>query len=1038
MDTRPRKSPRLLIKDVSTYVKYLVDSGSDITVVPRKFVSTPINTHVKYNVISANNSKIVVHGTTILSFDFGLGRTFTWNVVVADVAGPIIGADFLAHFNLIIDLRKRELRDEQANQIFKCDVVSTAQPSVHLLTANVPKDVESVLVNYPDILKPPRYRERPHETVHFIETTGQPVYARPYRLPRADLDEVRKEYAKSNELGITRPSKSQWASPLVIITRNGKKRYCGNYRRLNAQTVPDRYPIPNISDCTARLFNKKVFSVIDLVKAYHNIPVHPPHVEKTAIISPAGLFEYIRMPFGLRNAPSTWMRFITSVLGDLDFIFIYFDDILVFSETLEQHLEFLNIIFKRLNEFALSINCDKSHFCKSSVEFLGFHISAKGMEPTGKRVAEIREMKRPLTIAALRKVMGIFSFYRKFVKGAADAMSPLYDLLKGRTGKNDKTPIRWTPELKQVFENVKKRFSEYTLLHFVSDEHPIQLTCDASGTAIGGVLEQVVGGEVRPIAFHSEKLSPSQQRWSTYDRELYALFSSVVHFESLIQGFPVTLVTDHRPLLPMFHMKKRIILERRSRWIEFISQFTTEIRHISGSQNAVADALSRPEEAVEALSLGQLYEQQLVESEILDRQAEGTLEVATRVGEKIIVTKSGKIFVPQTLRSAVFRQLHNINHPGGRATIRLVGRTYYWPSMQSDIRRWCRTCVECQRSKVGRHTKAPFGEYKEVDRFEHIHTDIVVMPKVNGYRYAVTFIDRRTRWVEAIPLQRIEAVDIAQAFVNAWVARYGVPAVLTSDRGPQFCSKLFQEICLLLGVHSVQTTAYNPKANGIIERFHRTMKAGLRCRGQNWIEDLPIVLMGIRSALNENENSPAELVFGRGLRLPGEFYASHDPPTDESEFARVLRKRVRHLRPISTGRKNTSLVYLPKDLQTCSKVFVRVDRVRQPLEAPYDGPFEVIKRRPSYFVVRMTHGPDTVSIDRLKPAYELSPSENISPIPIIREENNSSPKTKVRKQSKRVTIIVPDKNERAQPIFRREPVVTRSGRVINAPQRFSP
>ena len=204
-------------------------------------------------------------------------------------------------------------------------------------------------------------------------------------------------------------------------------------------------------------------------------------------------------------------------------------------------------------------------------------------------------MKLPRTVSALWKVLGVFSFYRRFVRNAADIMAPLYDLLKGRMGKRDRTLIRWTSTLEKSFAGVKTAFENFTLLHFMDDESPLQLTCDALGMAVGGVLEQVVNGKPRPIAFYSEKLKGNQLTWIPYDKELYAIYTCVVNLEYLIQGFDVTIVTDHKALLSMFQTRKRIALERRSRQFEYVSQSTTKIRHIAGGYNVIADAISHPE-----------------------------------------------------------------------------------------------------------------------------------------------------------------------------------------------------------------------------------------------------------------------------------------------------------------------------------------------------------------------------------------------------------------------------------------------------------
>ena len=409
---------------------------------------------------------------------------------------------------------------------------------------------------------------------------------------------------------------------------------------------------------------------------------------KTAFTLPFGHDEWNVMPFGLKNGPSTWSRFILEVLGGLEFVFVYFDDILVFSDNEDSHYDFLDIIFQRLNKYNLTINYEKSTFCSPSVKFLGHDISGNGITPTDERIAYIRDLPKPKTVSAMRKCLGVFSFYRRFVGKAAELLAPLYDELKGRSGKNDRTPIRWTTSLSETFERVKRAFCDYTLLSFVSDNAPLRLTCDASGVAIGGVLEQIIDDEPRPIAFYSEKLKGSQLNWATYDKELYALYASVKHFEHLVQGIDLTLVTDHKPLLTVFTAKARITLERRSRYVEFISQFTTRIEHIAGAKNTVADTISRPEvESITILTTEEIAKAQKDDDEIpwLANNGFEFKKIRYDDHELLCTNREGRelIFVPKILRRRVFDQIHNVAHPGGRATIRLISRAYFWALLRT-------------------------------------------------------------------------------------------------------------------------------------------------------------------------------------------------------------------------------------------------------------------------------------------------------------------------------------------------------------------
>lgn len=984
-------SPRLFVRDRRSNLRFLIDTGSDVSIIPRSLIKK-VDVRINYLLQAANESKIQVYGIKLLELDFGLTKQYKWTFIIAEVTTPILGADFMKVHCLLPDLNKKILIDNTTLVSTACISQHSQQPSVYLVTnlPEVKEEIRRLLQQYPKLMQPPQYVDKPnHNTVHYINTRGTPIYQKPRRLQPKLEKEVKQEFRNLLSVGVVRQSQSPWASPIVVVKNNKGTRIAGDYRRLNAQTIPDRYPLPNLFDFSANLSNSKYFSCVDLVRAYFNIPVYSPHIKKTAVISPAGLFEYTRMPFGLKNAPSTFMRFISSVLNDLPFLFVYLDDILVFSNTKSQHLEYLQILFQRLNDYGLTINLKKSVFCVESVEFLGHRVTAEGLKPTSQRIEFFKNLSKPLTISGLRKLMGVFNFYSRFVKNAAQFMAPFYELLKIKSRKNDKTKINWTNDLDNAFAAVKAAFSNFVLLHFPQDDVHLLLTTDASNVAIGGVLEQVTAtGERQPLAFYSRKLTDNESRWSTYDKELLALYASVEHFRHLVEGRELQLITDHKPLIYMFQQKKPIKLQRRSRYIEYISQYTTQIKHVSGLSNIVADALSRPEvnmisnnaAKLMPVTVKNIAEAQENSEEIQKLRISGYRDHVLRdvkFNDQLLFCSFwqgiNRPVVPNNLRFSVFRKLHDISHPGKLTTFRLISRQYFWPRMKNNIREWVQACHGCQRAKITKHTVSPTGEFKDCGRFTHVHMDIVILPDSDGYRYLCTFIDRKTRWIEAEPLKQITAEQIAKVFYNTWISRYGVPEKVTSDRGPQFRSELFRELCALLGIDAIQTTAYNPKANGIIERWHRVLKAGLMSRGGDWLQELTTVLMGLRAVpKGKSFVSAAEMTFGQAIRLPGEFYSPSQEIQNKSLFVKQLRYSIGKIRPVPFNHNSKNKIFVHPDLNSCEQVFVRVDRVRQPLEPPYEGPFPVVKRKPKYFIIQLHNKQDSVSIDRLKPAYTLN------------------------------------------------------------------
>ncbi|XP_075990296.1 uncharacterized protein LOC142985941 [Anticarsia gemmatalis] len=330
----------------------------------------------------------------------GLRRDFVWQFVVADVQRAIIGADFLAHYHLLPDCRNKKLIDNTTKLSSAAICTSVDQPSVKSIVVN-DSNFAAVLAEFPDITRPPGLpREVKHDTVHFINTSeGPPVSCRPRRLAPHKLVSAKKEFEDMVRCGTARPSKSAWSSPLhMTLKKDNTWRPCGDYRALNARTIPDKYPVRHINDFAHNLTGATVFSTPDLVKAYHQIPVHENDISKTAIVTPFGLFEFPFMTFGLRNAGQTFQRFIDEVTRGLDFCFPYIDDILVYSKNESCHREHLRILFKRLQDYGVVINSSKCVIGAKEVQFLGYHISSNGTRPPKERIQALLDFKPPETV----------------------------------------------------------------------------------------------------------------------------------------------------------------------------------------------------------------------------------------------------------------------------------------------------------------------------------------------------------------------------------------------------------------------------------------------------------------------------------------------------------------------------------------------------------------------------------------------------------------------------------------------------------------
>lgn len=430
-----------------------------------------------------------------------------------------------------------------------------------------------------------------------------PVYSRYYPYPMHLKDEVEGQIRELLDHGIIRPSRSPYNSPIWVVPKkadaSGKQKYrmVIDYRKLNDVTIPDKYPIPNINDVLPQLSKSKLFSVIDLKSGFHQIPLREQDMQKTAFSVNNGKYEFTRLPFGLKNAPSIFQRALDDILREYigKICFVYIDDIIIFAENEEDHLRNLNIVFETLELANMKVQLDKCEFLKKEVEFLGFIVSDSGIKTNPKRVEAINNFPPPRTLKELRSFLGMSNFYRRFIRDYAKIAKPLTILLRGEGGRtskyaSSKIKINLNEDAIIAFNNLKNALtSEDVILAYPDFGKEFHLTTDASNYALGAVLSQ----DDRPIVLLSRTLQKSEEHYATNEKEMLAIIWALKSLRNYLYGSArMKIFTDHLPLT--YSLNNKNSNYKLKRWKAFLEDFNYELCYKPGSTNVVADALSRP------------------------------------------------------------------------------------------------------------------------------------------------------------------------------------------------------------------------------------------------------------------------------------------------------------------------------------------------------------------------------------------------------------------------------------------------------------
>lgn len=867
---------------------------------------------------------------------------------------------------------------------------------------------------------------------HSIDTgDSQPIRQLPRRVPFALRGQVDKMVEEMLERGVIEPSKSPWASPVVLVSKkDGSLRFCVDYRKLNAITKLDVFPLPRIDDSLDALAHTQYFTTLDLASGYWQVPMEPQSQEKTAFCTPSGLYEFRVMPFGLCNAPATFQRLMESVLGGLarNSCMVYLDDILVIGKSFSEHLQNLRQVLVRLREAGLCLKPKKCCLAKRQVEYLGYIVTTEGIVPDPKKVAAVRDFMVPKDLKTLRSFLGLASYYRRFISSFSKIAAPLFELTR------KDTPYEWSPECQTAFSSLKHALTEAPVLAYPRFDDGFLLETDASGAGLGAVLAQKQQDEtVRPIAYASRTLQQHERNYGVTELEALGVVWAVRHFRHYIYGHRCDVFTDHEALKALLNTPHPS--GKLARWGLSLQELDLHIHYRPGRKNGNADALSRcpaevPDQSkdvpkpVAALqpevvpakggdrSLSKRQEEDPTLASVRSYLQDGTLPEDERAARHLILEQSSFSLVDNVLyrivqdgslrlvpptedRYLLFEEAHAGRFGGHLREHKIytqLCRHYWWKGMRGDIADWCRACQVCASRRVGQAIRPPLVPLPVAGAFDRVGVDVIQFVRSNsGNQYVVVFIDYLTKWVEAFPTKDQTALTIAQLLVEEVISRHGVPRELLSDRGAAFLSALLKDICQLMGLKKVNTTAYHPQGDGLVERFNRTLTDMLAKTvdqsGKNWDTCLPYVLFAYRTSLQEStQESPFHLLYGRDPCLPTESALSVPATRQQFEVGSYLEELVTNLQEawelarqnVKRAQRKQQRNYNRKTkiapFRVGDRVFLHVPSAKRgkahKFARPFKGPYRILTLYSNGADIRLVDSPQDqpkrVSLNRLR------------------------------------------------------------------------
>jgi hypothetical protein len=858
-------------------VVILIDSGSthnfiDLHAIPKLSLGEIIPLNLKVRVANGDTLSssgrcpsvtIRVQGTSITSEFFLLsleGCDVVLGVEWLRTLGPILW-DFTAmsmHFSLnscpitLTGLSPSELTVEDASRVLRSATASKGfflqicSPDEGLTFHCPPGPIFDLLQQFIHIFEEPRGLPPPIPHDHqIIMSTDQPVSVRPYRYPYFQKSEIEKIVQDLLQSGVIQSNQSPFSSPVLLVRKpDGSWHLCVDYRALNQVTIKDKYPISVIDELLDELHGATIFSKLDLRSGYHQIRVKATDVPKTAFRTHEGHYEFLVMPFGLTNGPAMFQALMNDIFRPClrKFVLVFFDDILVYSRNLADHLAHLHTVLQILQTNQLFAKGSKCRFGVPEIDYLGHIISADGVRADPTKLVAMSQWALPTSIKSLRGFLGLTGYYRKFIRGYGIIVAPLTALLK-------KNSFLWSPLATEAFLTLKAAVTSPPVLRLPDFSRTFTIECDACATGIGAVLMQ----DGHPIAYFSQALKGQALHLLTYEKELFSLVMAVQRWRSYLLGRPFKVKTDQQAL--KFLLEQRVGTVSQQRWLSKLLGYDFVIEYKRGKENRVADALSRQHDVslvAEDFSLSLIsfptpawipelqasYQHDPQTSSILEALQNGLSAPPGYSLQQGLLLYKGRLWIVKgsSFQFQLLDYIHanpSFGHSGFHKTVHRAKRDFYWKGMRKDIKKLVRECDICQVNKP--ETIHPAGLLQPLPIPSRPWADISMdfiegLPPSHGSTVILVVVDRFSKYGHFLPLAHpYTASTVAQLFLSNIFKLHGMPQTIVSDRDPIFTSTFWRELFQLQGISLAFSSAYHPQSDGQTEALNKCLETYLCC-----------------------------------------------------------------------------------------------------------------------------------------------------------------------------------------------------------------